>query len=293
MSEHPPLGRIVTAMVTPMHADGSIDLAGTARLARHLVESGNDGLVVNGTTGESATTSDAEKLDILRAVLDEVGADVVVMAGVGSNDTAHTITSARAAKDLGAHALLVVTPYYNRPPQAGVAAHFEAVADATDLPLVVYDIPARSGIPIDYATMRRLAEHPSIVGVKDAKGDLWQASRLMCDTDLAWYSGDDAANLAHLTQGAVGIISVVAHVAAASYVEMIDAVQSGDLAAAIAVHRRLIPVVEAIMNTSQGAITSKAALVELGILAHATVRLPLVEGTPEHETKIRAALTTV
>jgi 4-hydroxy-tetrahydrodipicolinate synthase len=277
-------------MVTPMHADGSIDLDSAVAVAEHLLATGHDGIVVSGTTGESATTSDDEKIMVLRAVLDAVGDRCVVIAGAGSNDTAHSVHLAKASAAAGAHALLAVTPYYNKPPQAGVVAHFTAIADATDLPVVLYDIPGRTGIPIHSATLFALADHPRIVAVKDAKGDLFAASEVMAATDLDWYSGDDALNLAHLTQGAVGVISVVGHVAGRSYAEMVAAVRAGRLTDAIATHRRLLPLVTAIMTPSQGAIMAKAALHHLGVIADPAVRLPLVTSPPAHLDALRAAL---
>ncbi len=203
-----PLGRVLTAMVTPFAPDGSVDLAAAAALASDLVDLGNDGLVVNGTTGESPTTSDAEKSDLVRAVLDAVGDRATVIAGVGTNDTAHTVELAHEAQKAGAHALLVVTPYYNKPPQAGLLAHFSTVADATDLPVMLYDIPGRSGVPIASDTLLRLAEHPRIVANKDAKGDLFAAQQVMSRCSLAYYSGDDALNLPLISVGAVGVVSV-------------------------------------------------------------------------------------
>jgi 4-hydroxy-tetrahydrodipicolinate synthase len=290
MSSAPVFGRVLTAMATPMHPDGSMDLEGAQRLATHLVEHGNDGLIVSGTTGESPTTTDAEKDVLLRAVLEAVGDRVHVVAGVGSNNTAHSVENAEAAAKAGAHGVLVVTPYYNKPPQEGVLAHFTAVAEATELPVMVYDIPGRSGIAIHTETLLRLAEHPRVRAVKDAKGDLFASSRVMARSDLQYYSGDDVLNLAHLTQGAVGIASVVAHVAGPQYAEMVAAVAAGDLAKAVAVHRRLIPAVDAVMNITQGAIMAKAALKELGVLASAAVRLPLVEATAEQVALVREGL---
>ncbi|HET7475325.1 MAG TPA: 4-hydroxy-tetrahydrodipicolinate synthase [Dermatophilaceae bacterium] len=290
MFSGPVFGRVLTALVTPMHGDGSLDLDGVQKLAAHLVDDGNDGLVVNGTTGESPTTSDAEKLQVLRAVLAAVGDRARVVAGVGTSDTAHTVELARAAAAAGAHGLLVVAPYYNKPPQEGLLAHFTAVADATDLPVMLYDIPGRTGIPITTPTLLRLAEHPRIVAVKDAKGDLFAASEVMAATDLQWYSGDDALNLAHLAQGAVGIVSVVAHVASRPYADLVAAVQDSDLPRAIAIHRALIPAVLAVMTPSQGAVMAKAGLRELGLLADATVRLPLVSPTPDKLARLRHGL---
>ncbi len=292
MSSTPPFGRALTAIATPMRPDGGLDLDGLQKVAGHLLDNGHDGIVVNGTTGESPTTSDEEKLTILEAVLEAVGERAKVVAGVGSNDTAHTIHAARAAATAGAHGLLVVTPYYNRPTQAGLHAHFTAVAGSTDLPVLLYDIPARTGTPIATDTLIRLADHPRIIAVKDAKGDLWAASQVLAATDLLWYSGDDVLTLAHLAHGAVGYVGVTTHVAGSQYAAMLAAVEGGDLPEAIALHRRLIPVVNAIMNTSQGAIMAKAALKELGVIDSAAVRLPLVESPPEHLAILREALST-
>jgi len=261
-------------------------------VAGHLLDTGHDGIVVNGTTGESPTTSDEEKVTILEAVLEAVGERAKVVAGVGSNDTAHTIHAARAAATAGAHGLLVVTPYYNRPTPAGLHAHFTAVAGATDLPVMLYDIPGRTGTPIATDTLIRLADHPRILAVKDAKGDLWAASQVLAATDLLWYSGDDVLTLAHLAHGAVGYVGVTTHVAGSQYAAMLAAVEGGNLPEAIALHRRLIPVVNAIMNTSQGAIMAKAALKELGVIDSAAVRLPLLESPPEHLAILREALFT-
>ncbi|MEP6629730.1 MAG: 4-hydroxy-tetrahydrodipicolinate synthase [Lapillicoccus sp.] len=288
-----PFGRALTAVVTPMHQDGGLDLDGLQKVVAHLFDNGHDGVVVSGTTGESATTTDEEKDQILRAALEVVGDRGRVVAGVGSNDTAHTVHSARAAAAAGAHGLLVVTPYYNRPTQPGLAAHVEAVADATDLPVMLYDIPARTGTAIATETLLRVAEHPRIVAVKDAKGDLWSATRVMTQTDLLWFSGDDVLTLAHLAQGATGYVGVATHIAGSAYASMLAAVDAGDLTTAVAVHRRLVPLVDALMFTSQGAIMAKAALRELGVIDSAAVRLPLVESPPEHLDLLRAALATL
>ena len=277
-------------MVSPMNPDGSLNLAGAQELAVHLMDLGHDGLVVNGTTGESPTTTDAEKIDLVRAVVEAVGQRAHIIAGAGSNNTAHSIESARAAAKAGANGLLVVTPYYNKPPQEGVLAHFTAVADATDLPVMVYDIPGRTGTPIHTQTLLRMAEHPRIVAVKDAKGDLFAASEVMSQTDLRWYSGDDALNLAHLTQGAVGVVSVVGHLAGRQYAEMVAAVGQGNLARAIEIHRQLIPAVNAVMHITQGAITVKAALHDRGVISSDTVRLPLVPATTDLLAQLREGL---
>jgi 4-hydroxy-tetrahydrodipicolinate synthase len=276
-----------------MHSDGSLDLTGLQKVVAHLLDNGHDGVVVNGTTGESATTSDEEQDHLLRAALEAVGDRGRVVAGVGSNDTSHTVHLAEQAAATGAHGLLVVTPYYNRPTQPGLLAHFTAVADATELPVILYDIPARTGTAIATETLLRLAEHPRIAAVKDAKGDLWAASRVLDQTDLLWFSGDDVATLGHLTQGATGYIGVTTHVVGSEYASMLAAVDAGDLETAVGIHRRLFPVVDAVMNTSQGAIMAKAALTELGVIDSAAVRLPLVESPPEHLGKLRAALATL
>lgn len=285
-----PFGRVLTAMVTPMTPTGDIDDAGVASLVEHLLATGHDGIVVNGTTGESATLTSQESIALVARVGELVGDRGHVVAGVGSNDTRHSIDMAHRAREAGAHALLLVSPYYNKPTQAGLVAHCVAVADATDLPVMLYDIPGRTGIPFATSTLLTLAEHPRIVAVKDAKGDQWAATEVMSRTDLLWYSGADEDNLALLALGATGIVSVVGHVAGARYADLVAAVDSGDLAAARSIHRRLRPIVTALMSTSQGAIMAKAALVELGIIDHATVRLPLVEGPPEHLDLVRQAL---
>ena len=283
----PIFGRVLTAMVTPMTPAGAVDEDAVLAVADHLLAHSHDGIVVNGTTGESATLTADESIRVIEIVASHVGDRAIVVAGVGSNDTAHSIDMARRAAAAGARGLLVVTPYYNKPTQPGLVAHFNAIADATDLPVLVYDIPGRTGIPIQTDTLLRLAEHPRIVAVKDAKGDLWAATHVMAATDLQWYSGDDVLNLA---QGAVGVVSVVGHVAGDEYAAIIRAVEAGDLATARAIHHRLIPVVDALMNTSQGAIMAKAALVELGVIPSAFVRLPLVESPPEHLAKLREGL---
>ena len=285
-----PFGAMLTAMVTPFDAAGRLDLDTAQRLATHLVDAGNDGLVLSGTTGESPTTTDEEKDALLRAVLEAVGDRACVIAGVGTNDTQHTVELARSAEKAGARALLVVTPYYSKPPQSGLVAHFTAVADTTGLPLIVYDIPGRTATAISTETLVRAAEHERIVAVKDAKGDLFAGSEVMARTGLAYYSGDDALNLAWLAHGAAGMISVVGHVAAGSYRRMIAAVDDGDLPAARAVHARLIPAVRGIMTRTQGAIMAKAALQLEGVLPTRTMRLPLLEATEDEVALLRADL---
>ena len=241
-------GRVLTAMVTPFRADGALDLDGAQRLATHLVDHGHDGLVVSGTTGESPTTTDAEKEQLLRAVVEAVGDRARVVAGAGTNDTHHTVELSRAAEKAGAHGLLLVTPYYNKPPQEALVRHFQTAADAAELPVMLYDIPGRTGTPIEYDSLLRLAEHERIVAVKDAKGDLFEGSRVMAGTDLAYYSGDDALNLAWLTHGGGRRGQRRRPRARRDYAAMVAAVDRGDLAAALGIHRRLIPSVRAIMD---------------------------------------------
>jgi len=281
---------MLTAMVTPMTSDGAVDHPGAARLADHLVsQMGNDGLVISGTTGESPTTSDAEKDRLLRTVVEAVGDRATVVAGVGTNDTAHSCELARQAERAGADGLLVVTPYYNKPPQNGLIAHFTAVADSTGLPVMLYDIPGRSGVPIATESLLRLAEHDRIVAVKDAKGDLAAGSRVMSATDLVFYCGDDLLNLPWLSIGASGFVSVVGHVVGDQLAELIGAYFSGNVAAARTIHRELTPVYTGIMTRTQGVIATKAALSLLG-LPGGPVRLPLVDATQAEIEHLRTDL---
>jgi len=263
-------------MVTPFHADGTLDDAAAAALAVELVDLGNDGLVVSGTTGESPTTSDDEKDRVLRAVLDAVGDRAFVVAGVGTNDTRHTIELAKAAEKAGAHGLLVVTPYYNKPPQDGLRAHFTAVADSTGLPNLLYDIPGRSGVAISTESLLRLAEHPQIVANKDAKGDLFAAQQVMSRCELVYYSGDDAMNLPLVAVGAVGAVSVTGHLVADRIAAMVIAHESGDVDLARELNDELVPVTEAIMTRTQGVIAVKAALEHQGRPGGGALRLPLL-----------------
>ncbi len=284
-----PFGRVLTAMVTPFSRDGGLDLDGAQQLAAHLVdEGGNDGLVVSGTTGESPTTTDEEKDRLLRAVIDAVGDRAAVVAGVGTNDTAHTIHLAQAAEKAGAGGLLAVTPYYSRPPQAGLLAHFRALAESTGLPTMLYDIPARTGTPIETETMVRLAEHPRIVAVKDAKGDLEASAWVMARTELAYYSGDDKVTLPLLSVGGVGVVGVPTHLVGVRTGEMIGAYEAGEVRRALELHRALLPVFTGFFRT-QGVILTKAAL-RLAGLPGGPVRPPLVDATPEQVDRLRADL---
>jgi len=284
-----PFGRMLTAMVTPMDSNGAVDYDGAARLAEYLVtEMRSDGLVISGTTGESPTTSDHEKAKLLDVVLETVGDRATVVAGVGTNDTTHSCELARAAEQAGAHGLLVVTPYYNKPPQSGLIAHFRQVADATGLPNMLYDIPGRTGTPIAAETLIQLAEHPRIVAVKDAKADFGAASHVMNATPLVFYSGDDMLNLPWLSLGAAGFVSVAGHVAGDRLHEMIDAYSGGQTAEALRLHRELLPVYTGLFR-NQGVIMTKAALGLLG-LPGGPVRLPLSNATAAETDRLRTDL---
>ncbi|HOB47750.1 MAG TPA: 4-hydroxy-tetrahydrodipicolinate synthase [Mycobacterium sp.] len=272
------LGTVLTAMVTPFTPDGSLDTEAAARLANRLVDAGCDGLVVSGTTGESPTTTDDEKIALLRAVLEAVGDRARVIAGAGTYDTAHSVHLAKASAAEGAHGLLVVTPYYSRPPQSGLVAHFTAVADATDLPVVLYDIPPRSVVPIEWDTLRALARHPNIVAVKDAKGDLHGGAQIMAETGLAYYSGDDALNLPWLAVGAVGVVSVWGHLAAGALRDLLSAVHSGDIVTARKISLTLAPL-NAAQSRLGGVTLSKTGLRLQGFDA-GDPRLPQMPATP-------------
>jgi 4-hydroxy-tetrahydrodipicolinate synthase len=285
----PPFGRLLTAMVTPFAADGSVDLDAAAGLASYLVdEMGNDGLVISGTTGESPTTSDSEKADLLRAVLDAVGDRATVLTGVGTFNTEHTLDLAATAAKLGADGLLVVTPYYSKPPQAGILEHFRRVADSTDVPVMLYDIPGRAAAAIATDTMLRLAEHPRIIGVKDAKGDLAASARVIAESDLAYYSGDDAMTLPLLAVGAVGVVGTSTHFSAIGTRQMIEAYLAGDVASALRLHQQLLPIYTGIFAT-QGCILVKAGLRLLGREVGG-LRSPLIEATAAEVEGLRSAM---
>jgi len=273
------LGTVLTAMVTPFKPDGTLDTDTAAWLATRLVDSGCDGLVISGTTGESPTTTDAEKSALLRAVVEAVGDRAKIIAGVGTYDTAHSAHLAKAAAADGAHGLLVVTPYYSRPPQSGLVAHFTTVADATDLPVILYDIPPRSVVPIEWDTMRAVARHPNIVAVKDAKADLPGAAQIMVETGLAYYSGDDALNLPWLAMGAAGFVSVWGHLAASQLREMLNAFNSGDIATARKIAVTLGPLNSA--QTRLGGVTLAKAGLRLQGVETGDPRLPQMPATPE------------
>jgi 4-hydroxy-tetrahydrodipicolinate synthase len=290
MTTTAPFGRAMTAMITPMSSDGSVDYDGVARLAIYLVEEmRNEGLVVNGTTGEAPTTTDEEKERLIRVVLEAVGDRARVVAGVGTNVTAHTIHLARQAERAGAHGLLVVTPYYNKPAQDALAAHFTAVADATELPVLIYDIPGRSGVAVATDTLVRLADHPRIAGVKDAKGDVAATSHVLARTGLAYYSGDDMFNLPLLSVGAVGFVSVTAHVVGDRLRDMVEAFLAGRNADARKIHLDTLPVNVGLFR-NQAAVLTKAAMDMLG-LPGGGVRGPLLPANGDERRQLREDLT--
>jgi 4-hydroxy-tetrahydrodipicolinate synthase len=290
MPPTPPFGRLLTAMVTPFTSDGALDLDAAAALAVHLVdECDHDGLVISGTTGESPTTSDAEKADLLRVVVDAVGDRASIVAGVGTFNTEHTLRLTADAAKAGADGLLVVTPYYSKPPQAGLQGHFLTVADWTDVPIMLYDIPGRAGTAIATDTMIRLADHPRIVGVKDAKGDLTASARVMAQTDLAYYSGDDALTLPLLSIGAVGVVGTSTHFSGSPTKKMIEAYFAGDVATALSLHRQLLPIYTGIFAT-QGCILVKAGL-ELRGRGVGGLRPPLIPATEDEKKALNESLT--
>lgn len=286
-----PFGTVMTAMVTPFTADGELDLDKAGVLAEHLVATGSDALAINGTTGESPTTTDDEKERLVRTVVEAVGDRVTVVTGVGTYSTAHSIELAKAAKRAGAHGALLVSPYYSRPQQAGLLAHFRAVADATDLPVLLYDIPPRAVVAIEPATAIELAQHPRITAVKDAKGDLYAGSIVMAGSDLVYYSGDDPLTLPWMSVGAVGVVSIIAHVVGPYVRAMVDAANNGDLATARAIHLALMPAHRAMSRTGGGAglVFAKAALALRGIDV-GRPRLPQIPATSTQTAQIEADL---
>ena len=283
-------GSVITAMVTPFGVDGKLDVAAIAPLANHLVNLGNDGIVENGTTGESATVDDDEKLTVLQEVINAVGGKAKVIAGVGSNDTAHSIRLAKDAKRVGADASLIVTPYYNKPSADGLYAHFIAVTEATDLPVMIYDIPGRSAIAIPKDVMMRLAEHPLILANKDARADLAFSTEMIRNSGLQWFSGDDILNLPMLSIGAHGFVSVCGHLVADRLQQMRDAFVSGNVETALKLNQDLVPVYTSVMSTIPGVMAVKAALSLQGHLKN-VVRLPLVPANEKQITELKRGLT--
>jgi 4-hydroxy-tetrahydrodipicolinate synthase len=285
-----PFGRVMTAMVTPFDDAGNVDFDAAVALATHLVDHGHDGLVVSGTTGESPTVDPREQRDLLRAVVGAVGDRASIVAGAGTNDTAHSVKLARNAEAAGAAGLLVVTPYYSKPSQDAILAHFRTIADATGLPVMMYDIPGRTGVKLASDTLARAAEHDRIVAVKEASGDLYAGSWLLRTTDLAIYSGDDALNFAWLALGAAGIVSVIGHVAGQRLAELVTAVDKGDLEYARELDRSLLPAVEAIMTRAPGLVMAKAALELQGLLPNRNVRAPHLPATDAQVAELRRGL---
>jgi 4-hydroxy-tetrahydrodipicolinate synthase len=271
-----PFGQVLVAMVTPFTADGEVDWPGVEKLIDDLIVGGADGIVVSGTTGETSTLTDPEKIRLVEVGKDVAAGRAKIITGGGSNETPHAMQLARQSEKAGADGNLVVTPYYNKPTQAGILTHFRMIADATDLPVILYDIPGRTGVPIKYETILRLAKHPNILAVKDAKGDFSEVSRVLNQTDLLYFSGDDSNVLPHMSIGAVGLIGVTANVAPAPYRTIVDAVNAGDLATATAAHQSLEPLVRAIMTHVPGTVAAKYILHGLGRIGSPRVRLPLV-----------------
>ena len=284
---HPanPFGQVLVALVTPMTADGEVDWDATERLMDDVITSGADGIVVTGTTGETSTLTDAEKLKLVEVGKSVASGRAKIITGGGSNETAHAIDLYKKSEKAGADGIMVVTPYYNKPTQAGILTHFRLIADSTDLPVIAYDIPGRTGVPIKYETFLRLAKHPNIVAVKDAKGDFSEVSRVLNQTDLIYFSGDDANALPALSIGATGLIGVTANIAAGPYRTIVDAVNRGDLATATEQHKKLEPLVRAVMTHVPGTVSTKYILHGLGRISSPRVRLPLV-GPEEWEAAI-------
>ncbi|AEE45685.1 4-hydroxy-tetrahydrodipicolinate synthase [Cellulomonas fimi] len=285
-----PFGAVLTAMVTPMTPDGAVDLGAAVELAKTLVAQGNDGLVLNGTTGEAPTTHAPEKAELVRAVVDAVGDDAFVLAGAGSNDTAHAVRMAEQAAEAGAHGLLVITPYYSRPSQPGVVAHCTAIADATDLPVMLYDVPGRTGVRFAQASLDALAAHDRVVAIKDATGDAYAATTAAARTGLAWYSGDDGALLTLLAAGGVGIVSVTGHVAGTQLAAVVRAWDACDHAEALRVFRTIVPAIDALNGAGFQAVAAKAACELLDLIPTRSTRLPLVPATDDELDAIRDGL---
>jgi 4-hydroxy-tetrahydrodipicolinate synthase len=267
---------VLVALVTPFTADGEVDWPGVEKHIDDVIVAGCDGIVISGTTGETSTLTDAEKLRLIEVAKSVAGGRAKIIQSGGSNETAHAIQLYKASEKAGADGVMIVTPYYQKPTQAGVLTHFRMIADATDLPVILYDIPGRTGIPITYETLQRAAKHPNILAVKDAKGNFAEVSRVLNNTDLMYFSGDDANVLPHLAIGATGLIGVTANITAQPYRQIVDAVNRGDLRTATEAHQRLEPLVRAVMTHAPGTVAAKYILHGLGRIASPRVRLPLV-----------------
>ena len=277
-----PFGQVLVALVTPFTADGEVHWGDVEKHIDHVITEGADGIVVTGTTGETSTLTDPEKVKLVEVAKDVAAGRAKVITGGGSNETAHAIQLYKQSEKAGADAIMIVTPYYNKPTQAGILTHFRMIADSTDLPVILYDIPGRTGVPIKYETMLRAAKHPNIKGVKDAKGDLSEVSRVLNQTELLYFAGDDANALPTLAIGGTGLVGVTANIAPAPYRTMVDAVNANDLATATAAHKSLEPLVRATMTHVPGTVAAKYILHGLGRISSPRVRLPLV-GPEESE----------
>jgi 4-hydroxy-tetrahydrodipicolinate synthase len=275
-------GQVLVALVTPMTREGEVDWAATEKHLDYVISNGADGVVVTGTTGETSTLTDAEKLQLVQVGKSVSAGRAKIITGGGSNETAHAIQLYKASEKAGADGVMIVTPYYNKPTQAGVLTHFRLIADSTDLPVILYDIPGRTGLPIKFETILRAAKHPNIVAIKDAKGDFAEVSRVLNETDLLYFSGDDSNVLPHISIGATGLIGVTANISPKAYRDLVDATNRNDFHAALDVHTSLEPLVRAAMTHVPGTVAAKYILHGLGLINSPRVRLPLV-GPEESE----------
>ena len=281
-------GQVLVALVTPMTPEGEVDWAATEKNIDYVISNGADGVVVTGTTGETSTLTDAEKVQLVKVGKSVSAGRAKIITGGGANETAHAIQLYKASEVAGADGVMIVTPYYNKPTQAGVLTHFRMIADATDLPVILYDIPGRTGIPIQFETILRAAKHPNIVAIKDAKGDFAQVSRVLNETDLIYFSGDDSNVLPHISLGATGLIGVTANIAPKAYRDLVDATNRNDFNAALDVHMTLEPLVRATMTHVPGTVAAKYILDGLGLISSPRVRLPLVGPEESEAAKIEA-----
>lgn len=285
-----PFGQVLVALVTPFTADGEVDWSDVEKHIDDVINAGCDGIVISGTTGETSTLTDPEKLRLIEVAKDVAGSRAKIIQAGGSNETAHAMQLYKASEKAGADGVMIVTPYYNKPTQAGVLTHFRMIADSTDLPVILYDIPGRTGIPITYETILRAAKHPNIIAIKDAKGNFAEVSRVLNNTGLLYFSGDDTNVLPHLSIGATGLIGVTANITAAPYRTMVDAVNAGDLATATAAHQNLEPLVRATMTHVPGTVAAKYIMHGLGRIRSPRVRLPLVGPEDFEAAQIEAEL---
>jgi 4-hydroxy-tetrahydrodipicolinate synthase len=281
-------GQVLVALVTPMTTEGEVDWAATEKHLDYVISNGADGVVVTGTTGETSTLTDAEKLQLVKVGKSVSAGRAKIITGGGSNETAHAMQLYKASEVAGADGVMIVTPYYNKPTQAGVLTHFRMIADATDLPVILYDIPGRTGIPIQFETILRAAKHPNIVAIKDAKGDFAQVSRVLNETDLLYFSGDDSNILPHISIGATGLIGVTANIAPRAYRDMVDATNKNDFHTALEAHTTLEPLVRATMTHVPGTVAAKYILDGLGLIESPRVRLPLVGPEESEAARIEA-----